>query len=101
MNEVTGTITAEAVVLSLSGRIDSGNASHIQEMIQGLLPKPLDKPVVLDMKELEYISSAGLRVLLSAQKLMMKQGAMKLRRVNDTIMEIFEVTGFSDILVIE
>ena len=101
MNEVTGTITAEAVVLSLSGRIDSGNASHIQEMIQGLLPKPLDKPVVLDMKELEYISSAGLRVLLSAQKIMNKQGTMKIIHVSDAINEIFEVTGFSEILNIE
>ena len=55
MNEVTGTITAEAVVLSLSGRIDSGNASRVQEMIHELLPAPLDRPVVLDMKELEKI----------------------------------------------
>ena len=53
------------------------------------------------MASLEYISSAGLRVLLSAQKIMNKQGTMKVLHVNETIMEIFEVTGFSDILAIE
>ena len=55
----------------------------------------------MDFEKLEYISSAGLRVLLSAQKTMNKQGSMKLVNVNETIMEIFEVTGFSDILTIE
>ena len=53
------------------------------------------------MEKLEYISSAGLRVLLSAQKVMNRQGSMKIVHVNDTIMEVFEVTGFSDILTIE
>ena len=57
--------------------------------------------LVLDLAELEYISSAGLRVLLGAQKIMMKQGSMKLTHVNETVMEIFEVTGFVDILTIE
>jgi len=57
--------------------------------------------LVIDMTALDYISSAGLRVLLSAQKTMNKQGAMKVAHVNETIMEIFEVTGFSDILTIE
>ena len=57
--------------------------------------------LTLDFEGLDYISSAGLRVLLSTQKLMSKQGAMKLRNVGETIMEIFEVTGFSDILTIE
>ena len=57
--------------------------------------------LVIDMTALDYISSAGLRVLLSAQKTMNKQGEMKVVHVGDTIMEIFEVTGFSDILTIE
>ena len=57
--------------------------------------------LIIDMAALEYISSAGLRVLLSAQKTMNKQGEMKVVHVNETIMEIFEVTGFSDILTIE
>ena len=56
--------------------------------------------LTIDMTELEYISSAGLRVLLSAQKVMNKQGEMKVTHVGETIMEIFEVTGFSDILTI-
>ena len=55
----------------------------------------------LDLEKLEYISSAGLRVLLAAQKAMTKQGKMKICNVNETIMEIFDVTGFSDILTIE
>ena len=57
--------------------------------------------LTIDMAALEYISSAGLRVLLSAQKVMNRQGDMKVLHVNETIMEIFEVTGFSDILTIE
>ena len=57
--------------------------------------------LVFDFTELQYISSAGLRVLLSAQKKMAKQGSMKILHVNETIMEIFEVTGFSEILTIE
>ena len=56
---------------------------------------------IMDFEKLEYISSAGLRVLLSAQKIMSRQGEMKLIHVSDTIMEIFEVTGFADILTIE
>ena len=55
----------------------------------------------MDMEKLEYISSAGLRVLLSAQKIMGKQGAMKVTHVSEAIMEIFDVTGFADILTIE
>lgn len=57
--------------------------------------------LVLDLKELDYLSSAGLRVLLSAQKIMNKQGSMVVRNVNEVIMEIFEVTGFCDVLTIE
>ena len=57
--------------------------------------------LTLDFQGLEYISSAGLRVLLAAQKIMNQQGSMKLKNVNETILEIFEVTGFSDILTIE
>ena len=56
---------------------------------------------MIDMKNLDYISSAGLRVLLAAQKIMNKQGEMTVRNANDTVKEIFEVTGFSDILTIE
>lgn len=57
--------------------------------------------LILDMKDLAYLSSAGLRVILAAQKQMNKQGGMVVRNVNETIMEVFEVTGFTDILTIE
>ena len=57
--------------------------------------------LTLDFAELEYISSAGLRVLLAAQKVMNKQGGMVIRHVNETIMEVFEITGFSEVLTIE
>ena len=86
-------------VFALEGRLDTITAPELERELRGSLEDV--KLLTLDFGGLDYISSAGLRVLLSAQKLMMKQGAMKLRRVNDTIMEIFEVTGFSDILVIE
>ena len=76
-------------VFSLEGRLDTITA----------LPGMTE--LTLDLGKLEYISSAGLRVLLSAQKAMAKQGEMKVVRVNETIMEIFEVTGFSEILTIE
>ena len=59
------------------------------------------KELVLDFSALDYISSAGLRVLLSAQKTMSKQGSMKLTGVNESVMEVFEITGFSGILTIE
>ena len=59
------------------------------------------KELVLDLAALEYLSSAGLRVLLSAQKVMNRQGCMVVRNVNEVIMEIFEVTGFVDVLTIE
>ncbi len=98
MNEVTGTITAEAVVLSLSGRIDSGNASRVQEMIQKLLPARLDRPVVLDMKELEYISSAGLRVLLHLKKAC---PALRLINVGSEAYEILDMTGFTQMMEVE
>ena len=57
--------------------------------------------LIMDFEQLDYISSAGLRVLLSAQKVMNKQGSMKIINVNETIMEVFDVTGFVDILTIE
>ena len=81
------------------GRLDTSTAPQLeaalQESFAGL------KKLVLDFAGLEYLSSAGLRVLLQAQKTMNKQGEMVIRNVNETINEIFEVTGFADILTIE
>ena len=85
--------------LVLTGRLDTTTAPELEKELKASLDG-VDE-LVFDMASLEYISSAGLRVLLSAQKIMNKQGTMKVLHVNETIMEIFEVTGFSDILVIE
>ncbi len=83
----------------LEGRLDTMTAPDLEKDFKESLEGITD--LTLDFGKLEYISSAGLRVLLSAQKTMNKQGQMKLVHVNETIMEIFEVTGFSDILTIE
>ena len=85
--------------VKVSGRLDTTTAPELEaslkESFEGLTK------LVLDFSELEYLSSAGLRVLLQAQKTMNKQGEMVVRNVNETISEIFEVTGFSDVLTIE
>ena len=86
-------------VFSLEGRLDTITAPALETAIKEALPGMTE--LTLDLGKLEYMSSAGLRVLLSAQKAMTKQGEMKVVRVNETIMEIFEVTGFSEILTIE
>ncbi|MBR4393660.1 MAG: STAS domain-containing protein [Oscillospiraceae bacterium] len=85
--------------VALEGRLDTTTAPQLEEELKNSLTDV--KQLTLDFEKLEYISSAGLRVLLSAQKTMNKQGEMKLCNVNDIIQEIFEVTGFVDILTIE
>lgn len=81
------------------GRLDTTTApqleAELKQSISGV------EKLVLDFAELEYLSSAGLRVILSAQKVMNKQGSMIVKNVNETISEIFEVTGFVDIITIE
>lgn len=89
-----GVLTTE-----LSGRIDTTTAPALEQELKGSYDGC--DSLVLDFAGVEYISSAGLRVLLSAQKVMSKKGGMTVRNVNEDIMEIFEVTGFSDILTIE
>jgi len=85
--------------LALEGRLDTTTAPELETVVKGELDGV--SALEIDMTALEYISSAGLRVLLAAQKIMNKQGTMKVTHANDDIMEIFEVTGFSDILSIE
>ena len=100
MLNITKTVENENTVVGLEGRLDTVTAMNLEKELAGILPGA--SALVLDFAELEYISSAGLRVLLSAQKQMNeRQGEMTLRHVNEAIMEIFEVTGFSDILTIE
>ena len=86
-------------LFALVGRLDTTTAPELEKELKASLDGVSE--LTLDLKELEYISSAGLRVLLAAQKIVLKQGSMVLKNVNETIMEILEVTGFSDILTIE
>ena len=89
----------KALVLAPEGRLDTMTAPQLEAALQEALPGV--EELTFDFEKLEYISSAGLRVLLSAQKTMNKQGTMKVIHANEMIMEIFEVTGFADILNIE
>ena len=91
--------TAEMTMLTVEGRLDTTSAPMLDKAINENAEDTT--ALVLDMKGLEYISSAGLRVLLSAQKKMQHAGSMKLVNVCAAVMEIFEMTGFADILVIE
>ena len=86
-------------IFALEGRLDTLTAPDLEKELEASLSGVTE--LIFDFEKLEYISSAGLRVLLSAQKTMNKQGCMKVLHVNETIMEIFEVTGFSDILTVE
>ena len=85
--------------IALERRLDTTTAPQLEKELKEDVNGVTE--LTFDFAKLEYISSAGLRVLLSAQKIMNKQGHMVIRNVNDDIMEIFEVTGFSDILDIE
>ena len=88
-----------AVTLKIVGRLDTTTAPELEKTIDGCGLSI--KELVLDCSELEYVSSAGLRVILKAQKLMNDLGTMKLTHVNEEIMEVLDITGFADILTIE
>lgn len=90
---------ATSLVVTLEGRLDTTTAPDLEKELKDSLDDVTE--LIMDFEKLKYISSAGLRVLLSAQKIMSRQGEMKLIHVSNTIMEIFEVTGFVDILTIE
>ena len=90
---------AEETTIKLEGRLDTTTAPALDKTINNDIEGT--KSLILDFKSLEYISSAGLRVLLSAQKKMQKIGSMKVINVCDEVMEVFEMTVFADILVIE
>lgn len=92
-------LSGAALTVALEGRLDTTTAPKLEEELRGSVAGV--SRLVFDLAKLEYISSAGLRVLLAMQKLMNRQGAMLLRNVNEAVMEVFEVTGFSDILRIE
>ena len=87
------------LTLRLEGRLDTSTATALEEIVMNSFDGLIQ--VIMDFEKLEYLSSAGLRVILAAQKKINKQGEMVLRNVNETVMEVFEVTGFVDILTIE
>ena len=99
MLNIRKTIENGNAVFSLEGRLDTVTAPELEKELKESFGGLRD--LTLDFSKLEYISSAGLRVLLAAQKVMNQQGSLKITNVNETIMEIFEVTGFMDILTIK
>lgn len=92
-------VNGNALTISISGRLDTTTAPELETEIKNSIEGVQE--LVIDIKDLDYISSAGLRVLLSAQKIMNKQGSMVVKNANEAVMEVFEVTGFTDILTIE
>lgn len=90
---------AEETIIEIVGRLDTITAPVLDKTINEDISET--KNLVLDVKGMEYISSAGLRILLATQKKMQKIGSMKLTNVCEEVMEVFEMTGFADILVIE
>ena len=99
MLNIAKTIENGKAAFSLEGRLDTVTSPSLESELNGALEGVSE--LTMDFEKLEYISSAGLRVLLAAQKEMNKRGVMRLTHVNETIMEIFEVTGFADILTID
>ncbi len=96
---INKTANGNELEIALEGRLDTATSPALEaELNQSLAGV---EKLVFDFTSLEYLSSAGLRVLLGAQKIMNKQGEMTVKNVNETIMEIFEVTGFCDVLNIE
>lgn len=97
--EIRKQADSDQLVVTLTGRLDTITAPQLEKELKEDIHKVTS--LCFDFEALEYISSAGLRVLLSAQKIMNRQGSMVVRNVNEAVMEIFEVTGFKDLLTIE
>lgn len=97
--KITKTVNGSSLCLALEGRLDTTTAPELEAALKASVDGITE--LTIDMKFLDYLSSAGLRILLGAQKTMNKQGNMRVVHVNDMIREIFEVTGFADILTIE
>ena len=96
---ITKTQNGGTMTVSVAGRLDTTTAPDLEKEFSQALPALQE--LTIDLKDLDYISSAGLRVLLSAHKTMARKGGMKIINVNDLVMEVFDVTGFVDILNIE
>lgn len=96
---ITSDTNGAQCIIAVKGRIDTVTAPELEKEVLSVSADVTE--LVIDFEALDYISSAGLRVLLQAQKMMNKRGTMVVKNVNETISEVFEVTGFSDILTIE
>ena len=99
MLNIIKNISGDTAEFKLEGRLDTVTAPELESVLKDSLEGIRD--LTFDFQDLEYISSAGLRILLSAQKTMSSQGKMVVKNVNETIMEIFEVTGFCEVLTIK
>ena len=99
MLKINKTQNGKSAVFAIEGRLDTITSPELESAIKEVLPELTS--LTFDLEKLDYISSTGLRVLLLAQKAMNAQGTMKVRNVSKPIMEIFEVTGFLDIMTIE
>ena len=97
--QINKNFTGATLTLKIEGRIDTTTAPMLEAELKHSVTSDVQN-LIFDFAKVEYISSAGLRVLLAAQKVMKKQGTMTVQHVNDVIMEVFEITGFSDILTI-
>ncbi len=92
-------LNGTALTVAVEGRLDTTTAPQLEKELKESLPGATE--LTLDFTKLEYISSAGLRVLLTAHKTMSAKGGMKVKNVNEVVAEVFDVTGFADILDIE
>ncbi len=99
MLDINKVIDGDKLTVVLTGRLDTTTAPELEEQVNASLSGIAN--LIFDVAKMEYISSAGLRVLLASQKIMNKQGDMKVVHPSDDVKEIFDVTGFSDILTIE
>ena len=97
--EIQKNLEGTTLTVKVSGRIDASNAQELTNLLNASLDGV--KELIFDFTDLKYIASAGLRTLLMAQKRMNKQGKMIIRHVDETVMEVLEMTGFSDLITIE
>lgn len=97
--EITQSLDGTTLTLTLVGRLDASNAQELTNTLNASLGGV--KELIFDFTGLKYVASAGLRALLMAQKRMNKQGSMKIRHVDETVMEVLEMTGFADLMTIE
>ena len=97
--KITKSLNGTSLTVALEGRLDTTTAPELEKELKDSMEGATD--LTLDFSKLDYISSAGLRVLLSAHKAMSKKGGMKVTNVSELVKEVFEVIGFADILVIE